>query len=153
MNISFQLYVAFVALARNSLWRLSNRRSDCARFANRISANDFTTTEGPLLRGTFEASLRSSSRWPRTADGMPGTRSADVDDIVPALPSVLTLPWAVIAVREPPCRLRLAPVRGGVGLPTRAGTARFLVQLAQQHPLLLVPHAARLLKSLQVTLA
>lgn len=39
-------------------------------------------------------------------------------------------------------------LKGGVGLPTRAGTARFLVQLAQQHPLLLVPHASRLLRSL-----
>ena len=36
----------------------------------------------------------------------------------------------------------------GVGLPTRAGTARFLVQLAQQQPLLLTPHAARLLRTL-----
>ena len=36
----------------------------------------------------------------------------------------------------------------GTGLPTRAGTARFLVQLGQQQPLLLVPHAARLLRTL-----
>ena len=32
----------------------------------------------------------------------------------------------------------------GVGLPTRAGTARFIVQLAQQHPLLIVPQCAAL---------
>ena len=35
-----------------------------------------------------------------------------------------------------------------VGLPTRAGTARFIVQLAQLQPLLLVPHASRLLRTL-----
>jgi len=36
----------------------------------------------------------------------------------------------------------------GTGLPTRAGTARLLVQISQQQPLLLVPHAARLLRTL-----
>ena len=36
----------------------------------------------------------------------------------------------------------------GTGLPTRAGTARLLVQLAQSQPDLLVPHAARLLRTL-----
>jgi proteasome component ECM29 len=37
----------------------------------------------------------------------------------------------------------------GTGLPTRAGTARFLFQLAQAQPLLVRPHALRLLKTLR----
>merc|ERR1719421_2858152 len=36
----------------------------------------------------------------------------------------------------------------GVGLPTRTGSARFVVQMAQQHPELVQPHGARLLRTL-----
>ena len=39
----------------------------------------------------------------------------------------------------------------GVGLPTRSGTARFLMQLAQQQPLHVRPHAARLLRTLHTS--
>jgi len=57
-------------------------------------------------------------------------RVMDAPQLEAALPSVLAL------------------LSRGTGLPTRAGTARFIVQLAQQQPLLLQPHAPKLLRTL-----
>ena len=84
-----------------------------------------------IAQGALEAARLNAMRG-SDATGAIDTclRVMDAPQLEAALPAVMQL------------------LKGGVGLPTRAGTARFLVQLAQQHPLLLVPHAPKLLKSL-----
>ena len=84
-----------------------------------------------VAEGALEAARVSAMRG---SDAMTAIdtclRVMDAPQLEAALPAVMQL------------------LKGGVGLPTRAGTARFIVQIAQQQPLLLVPHASRLLKSL-----
>lgn len=84
-----------------------------------------------IAEGALEAARLSAMRGSAATEAIDTClRVMDAPQLEAALPSVILL------------------LSRGTGLPTRAGTARFIVQLAQQQPLLLQPHASRLLKTL-----